>query len=60
MGYISNMTEEDGLDDLETDEGQRTEDFRRRLDFRNSVQDEYMESETSEVYLLNNNNFYFF
>ena len=54
------MTEEDGLDDLETDEGQRTEDFRRRLDFRNSVQDEYMESETSEVYLLNNNNFYFF
>ena len=46
------MTEEDGLDDLETDEGQRREDFRRRLDFRNSVQDEYMESETSEVYLF--------
>ena len=53
MGYISSMTEEDGMDDLETDEGQQAEDFRRRLDFRNSVQDEYMESETSEVYFLN-------
>ena len=47
------MTEEDGMDDLETDEGQQAEDYRRRLDFRNSVQDEYMESETSEVYFLN-------
>ena len=52
MGYSSSMTDEDGMDELETDDIQQPDvDYRRRLDFRNSVHDECGESETSEVTL---------